>query len=126
MNMKIKPFAALGVLAALGMLYSVAPAAAQPGSLEIVGTGDGIDVLQLIGPALHAAQFHPSGGSKSEQQDAYRKKSAETACRCQHADMFITSALNGNVCGMLASSSCRVLACAMPWAAHYPDVACAG
>ena len=56
MIMKNKPFAALGVLAALGMLYSVAPAAAQPGSLEIVGTGDGIDVLQALAAEFKAQE----------------------------------------------------------------------
>ena len=56
MNMKNKPFAALGVLAALAMLYSVAPAAAQPGSLEIVGTGDGIDVLQALAAEFKAQE----------------------------------------------------------------------
>src|SRR3954453_428185 len=49
--MKNNAFVAFCIAAALTTWFS-APAAAQPGNLEIVGTGDGIDVLQAL-----AAEF---------------------------------------------------------------------
>jgi phosphate transport system substrate-binding protein len=51
-DMKTRSFVALCLLTALTGFGFSAPAAAQPSSLEIVGTGDGIDVLQAL-----AAEF---------------------------------------------------------------------
>ena len=46
--MKNRSFMALCILAALASVGFLAPAAAQTSVLEIVGTGDGIDVLQAL------------------------------------------------------------------------------